>query len=309
LYESLEDLEVRFSDDVRNADLVIVGSYVPEGAAVGDMVFRLAQGVTAFYDIDTPVTLARIDCGLDYLEPRQVPKYDLYLSFTGGPTLDLLQERYQSPRPRALYCSVDPEQYRPDPKATPEFDLGYLGTFSEDRQPVLNRLLLQAAYRWPAGRFTVAGPQYPDTVVWPSNVTRVEHLEPGLHRRFYTRLRYTLNVTRRDMVRAGYSPSVRLFEAAACGTPIISDEWRGIGRFFAPAVEILLSNGPKQTLGYLRDIPEKDRLEIGRRARARVLASHTAAHRAMELEAYVNEVRGGTVEPVSGDGQFARSAS
>ena len=309
LYESVDDLETRFSGDIRNADLVIVGSYVPEGVAVGDLVFRLSRGVAAFYDIDTPVTLARIDCGLDYVEPRQVPRYDLYLSFTGGPTLDLLQERYGSPRPRALYCSVDPEQYRPDPAAVPNYDLGYLGTFSEDRQPVLNRLLLQTAYRWPSGRFAVAGPLYPDTVVWPSNVDRTEHLEPGLHRRFYTRLRYTLNVTRRDMVRAGYSPSVRLFEAAACGTPIISDDWRGIDRFFAPGTEILLSNGPKQTLGYLREISERDRLEIGRRARARVLQSHTADHRAMELEAYVNEVRGGTVGRVSAGAELVRSAS
>ena len=309
LYESLEDLESRFADDIRTADLAIVGSYVPEGASVGNIVLRLAQGVTAFYDIDTPVTLARIDCGLDYIQPRQIPKYDLYLSFTGGPTLELLQQRYGSTRPRALYCSVDPDQYRPDKSAIPEFDLGYLGTFSEDRQPVLNRLLLQAAYRWPGGRFTVVGPLYPGTVVWPSNVHRSDHLEPGLHRRFYTRLRYTLNVTRRDMVRAGYSPSVRLFEAAACGTPIISDEWPGIGQFFKPTTEILLTNNPKQTLKYLRDIPEKNRLEIAKRARARVLQSHTAPHRAMELESYVNEVRGVAAVTAPRDGVLARSAS
>lgn len=309
LYESLEDLEVRFAAEIRGADLVVVGSYVPEGTAVGDAVFRLATGVTAFYDIDTPVTLARIDRGIDYIEPRQIPRYDLYLSFTGGPTLDLLHERYRSPRPRPLYCSVDPEHYRPDPGRAPDLDLGYLGTFSEDRQPVLNRLLLQAAYRWPAGRFAVAGPQYPGTIVWPDNVERTEHLEPTLHRRFYTRVRYALNVTRRDMVVAGYSPSVRLFEAAACGTPIISDQWRGIGRFFTPATEILLSNGPKQTVGYLRDLSETDRLDIGRRARARVLQSHTAAHRAAELEGYVNGVRGAAGPEVASGPALERSAS
>ena len=291
LYESREDLEGRFAAEIRDADLVIVGSFVPEGAAVGDAVLRLARGVTAFYDIDTPVTLARIDRGLDYLEPRQVPRYDLYLSFTGGPTLDLLHERYGSPRPRALYCSVDPDHYRPDPTVAPDLDLGYLGTFSEDRQPVLNRLLLGAAYRWPAGRFAVAGPQYPATVVWPDNVERTEHLDPSMHRRFYARQRYTLNVTRRDMVRAGYSPSVRLFEAAACATPVISDVWPGIDQFFTPSAEILLSRSPKQTLEYLRDIPEAERLEIGRRARARVLQFHTAGRRAEELEACVADVR------------------
>ena len=292
LYRDVQDVERRFTEEIRCADLVIVGSYVPDGARVADIVFRTAAGVTAFYDIDTPVTLARLDAGIDYLEPAQVARYDLYLSFTGGPTLDVLRERYGARHPRALYCSVDPEQYRPDAGESLAFDLGYLGTYSADRQPVLDRLMLQAARRWPAGRFAVVGPQYPAEVAWPANVQRTEHLAPNLHRRFYTQQRFTLNVTRRDMVAAGHSPSVRLFEAAACGTPIISDEWKGLGRFFTPGAEILLSANARQTLAYLQDIPEKDRLEIGRRARARVLAAHTSAHRAGELEEFVSDVSG-----------------
>jgi spore maturation protein CgeB len=294
LYRDLQDVERRFTDEVRSADLVIVGSYVPDGARVADAVFRTAMGVTAFYDIDTPVTLARLDAGVDYLEPAQVARYDLYLSFTGGPTLDLLRDKYGARHPRALYCSVDPEQYRPDPGERPAFDLGYLGTYSADRQPVLDRLMLQAASRWPAGRFAVVGPQYPADVAWPDNVQRTEHLAPNLHRQFYSQQRFTLNVTRRDMVAAGYSPSVRLFEAAACGTPIISDEWKGLGRFFTPGAEILLSANARQTLAYLQDIPEKDRVDIGRRARSRILAAHTSAHRALELEEFVSEVGGRT---------------
>jgi spore maturation protein CgeB len=292
LYQDIADAEKRFAADLRSADLVIVGSYVPEGAAIGDLVFRLAGGVTAFYDIDTPVTLARVDAGIDYLRPAQVSRYDLYLSFTGGPTLDLLRDRYGARHPRALYCSVDAEQYRPDPAVEAVVDLGYLGTYSADRQPALERLMLGAARRWPSGRFAVVGPQYPGDVRWPDNVVRTEHLAPNLHRRFYAQQRFTLNVTRRDMVAAGYSPSVRLFEAAACGTPIISDDWKGLGRFFTPASEILLSSNARQTLTYLQDIPEEDRLEIGRRARARVLAGHTSAHRAIELEEYVRDIVG-----------------
>jgi spore maturation protein CgeB len=149
--------------------------------------------------------------------------------------------------------------------------------------------MLEAARRWPAGRFIVAGPQYPETLEWPRNVERVVHLPPAEHRRFYTRLRYTLNVTRKDMVRAGFSPSVRLFEAAACGTPIVSDVWPGIEHFFTPGLEILLSRKTRETLAYLRDLPEADRREIGLRARERVLRAHTAAHRATELEEYVRE--------------------
>jgi spore maturation protein CgeB len=292
LYQDLQDLERRFAEEIRAADLVIVGSYVPEGARAADLVFRVATGVTAFYDIDTPVTLARLGSGIDYLEPAQVGRYDLYLSFTGGPTLDVLRDRHGARHPRALYCSVDPEQYRPDPGESAAIDLGYLGTYSADRQPVLDRLMLQPARHWPAGRFAVVGPQYPPEVGWPPNVQRTEHLAPNLHRRFYAQQRFTLNVTRRDMVAAGYSPSVRLFEAAACGTPIISDDWKGLGRFFAPGAEILLSANARQTLTYLQDIPEQDRLEIGRRARARVLAAHTSAHRAIELEQFVRDVSG-----------------
>jgi spore maturation protein CgeB len=293
LYTSVAELEDRHAESLRTADVVILGSYVPDGIAAGDVVQRHARGVTAFYDIDTPVTLARLCAGdVDYVAARQIPRYDLYLSFTGGPTLDVLRERYRSPRPRPLYCSVDPDLYFPEPKFSKRYDLGYLGTYSDDRQPVLERLMLQAAKRWPDGRFIVAGPQYPDSLVWPKNVKRIQHLAPAHHRKFYNKLRYTLNVTRRDMVKAGYSPSVRLFEAAACGSVIISDTWKGLDRFFTPAAEILLSRNAAETCRYLREIPEDDRVQIGVRARARVLGAHTAQHRARELEEYVAEVRG-----------------
>src|SRR5207253_6090561 len=103
------------------------------------------------------------------------------------------------------------------------WDLGYLGTYSADRQPALDQLMLQPARRWPLGRWVVAGPQYPASLDWPSGVERLEHVSPDQHRGFYSAQRFTLNLTRAAMLRAGYSPSVRLFEAAACGTPIISD--------------------------------------------------------------------------------------
>jgi spore maturation protein CgeB len=291
LYKSVSELEDRFATEIRDADACVVGSYVPEGIDVGDLVQRVATGVTAFYDIDTPVTLARLKGGLDYLAPRQIPRYDLYLSFTGGPTLDILRLRHGARRARPLYCSVDADLYSPDASGGEGLthDLGYLGTYSHDRQPVLDRLMFRAARRWPEGRFVVAGPQYPEHLTWPDNVARITHLEPAKHRRFYTGLRFTLNVTRRDMVVAGFSPSVRLFEAAACGTPIISDMWPGLDGFFRPGAEILLSKSASETLAYLRDMPEASRVETGRRARARVLAAHTAAHRAAEFVAAVEE--------------------
>jgi spore maturation protein CgeB len=304
IYESLAELAEKATADLKEADLTIVGSYVPEGIEVGDLVLRTAGGLTAFYDIDTPVTLARLAAGgTEYLATRQIPPYDLYLSFTGGPTLEILERHYGSPHARALHCSVDPDLYYPEPRRA-RWDLGYLGTYSDDRQPVLDRLMLQAAVQWPEGHFAVAGPQYPDSIVWPRNVKRVVHLAPHQHRRFYNAMRYTLNVTRADMVRAGYSPSVRLFEAAACGTPIISDAWEGIEQFFTPDVELLIARSAKETLEYLRDIDEETRTAMAARARERVLSAHTAAHRAIELEAYVADAAG-----VADVGHLFRGAS
>jgi spore maturation protein CgeB len=294
LYSSVTALESRFAAEVREADLVIVGSYVPEGVEVGEWVTGAARGATAFYDIDTPVTIAKLDRGdTEYLAPHLIPRYDLYLSFSGGPLLERIERGFGSPMARPLYCSFDPELYYPEPQA-PRWDLGYMGTYSDDRQPPLERLMVEAAREWSEGRFVVAGPQYPQTIRWPGNVERIDHLPPSEHRRFYNQQRFTLNITRADMIRAGYSPSVRLFEAAACGTPIISDYWDGLESFFQLGKEILVSRGPDDTLRFVRDMPESERVRIGAAARERVLAAHTAAHRAAELEGYAVEVLHGT---------------
>jgi spore maturation protein CgeB len=285
-YDSVEALD-GWRNEVANADAVIVGSYVPDGVEVGRWAQRTAQGVTAFYDIDTPVTLAKLRRGdFEYLTPELIAGYDLYLSFTGGATLDLLEQRYGAPAARALYCSVDPDTYRPLdlPK---RWDLSYLGTYSPDRQPTLERLLIEPARRAPNRRFVVAGPQYPDDIDWPANVERIDHVPPADHPAFYAASRFTLNVTRADMIAAGWSPSVRLFEAGACATPIVSDRWLGLAELFAPGREIILADDADEVLAALAT----DAGAIGQAARAKTLAGHTAAHRARELEAHLEEAR------------------
>jgi spore maturation protein CgeB len=291
LYRGLPELRDRHAAAIRRADLVVVGSYVPEGREVARWVQRLARGVTAFYDIDTPVTVAgllRGDC--EYLARELVPGFDLYLSFTGGPMLARIERQLGARAARPLYCSADPEVHRPSGRP-PRWDVGYVGTYSADRQPALERLLLEPARLRPAARLVVAGPQYPPGVGWPRNVARIEHLAPADHADFYAAQRYTVNVTRADMVRAGYSPSVRLFEAGACATPVISDPWPGLETIFAPGREILLARGTADVLGYLDRLPEDERRAVGERARRRVLAEHTAAHRAEALAGYVREIR------------------
>lgn len=286
LYQSIEELDAHAAS-VESADAVIVGSYVPEGIRVCDWVLERASGVTVFYDIDTPVTLARMAAGdCEYLSTEQISQFQLYLSFSGGPTLRRLEKEFGSPCARAFYCSVDPEQYYPE-NVPHRWDLGYLGTYSDDRQPGLDRMLVDPARQWSAGQFVVAGPQYPDGIKWPENVERIEHLAPYQHRRFYNSQRFTLNVTRADMILAGHSPSVRLFEAAACGTPIISDWWEGLDELFEIGTEILVVEDRESALTILQHMTPEQRMAIGTAARRRVLAGHTSAHRAEELERHL----------------------
>ena len=285
LYPDLAALE-QWREQIASADAVIVGSYVPDGVAVSRLVQQWARGTTAFYDIDTPVTLAKLAReDFEYVSPEVIPGFDTYLSFTGGPTLDLLEEKYGSPAARALYCSVDDARYRPT-GAAKKWDLSYLGTYSPDRQPTLDRLLLEPARRAPDKSFVVAGPQYPADIAWPANVERIDHLPPAQHADFYSASRATLNVTRADMIAAGWSPSVRLFEAAACGTAIVSDRWAGIEDVLTPDREILLADTADDVAAALA---RADLDAIGAAGRARVLAAHTADHRAAELEDYLRE--------------------
>jgi spore maturation protein CgeB len=294
LYHNLAELRNRWRKSLAEADLVIVGSFVPDGIAVIKLVASIAKGIVAFYDIDTPITLVGLAAGAcPYINAALVPVFDLYLSFTGGPALRLLEDQYRARAARVLYCSVDPDHHRPTP-AEPVWDLGYLGTYSADRQPTLDALMCQPAVQWPGGRFTVAGPLYPAALSWPPNLDRIEHVGPDQHGWFYSRQRFTLNITRADMVRMGYSPSVRLFEAAACGTPVITDWWPGLSTIFMPGKHILVARSGKEVLSYLRDLSDEERQQLAIRARKHVLAHHTAAHRAMALERYVEELFVGT---------------
>jgi spore maturation protein CgeB len=295
LYRDLEELKERSAHLIRDADVVIVGSYVPSGVEVARFVLETARGLTAFYDIDTPVTLAKLGRGdYEYLHPALIPSFDLYLSFTGGPTLDYIETHYGARAARHLACSADPSRYKPT-GAAPIYELGYLGTFSADRQPALEGLLFETARRRPRHRFVVGGPSYPAELDFPPNVEWVEHVPPLRHASFYGSQRATLNITRADMVRAGFSPSVRLFEAAACGLPIISDRWSGIETYFEPGAEILLADSASDVLRYLFDLSLEALSEVGQRARARVLREHTARARAAELLRYIAELRGSSL--------------
>ncbi len=287
IFESWEEILPFVRTELRDSDVAMVGSYFPDGIAALEAVLASNVPVKAFYDIDTPITVRslRENGRADYLLKSHLPELDIYFSFTGGPLLQLIQEDLGAPFAVPLYCSVDPDKYRERP-ADPRFtcDMSYMGTYAPDRQPKIDELLCVPARRLPDRKFIVAGPQYPSHIDWPENVERIMHLNPRHHAQLYSSSRITLNVTRREMVVAGYSPSVRLFEAAACGVAIASDNWPGLETFFTPGREILVATGSDDIVRYLKNYAVDELRRIGRAARDRVLAAHASDVRGKEFE-------------------------
>ena len=294
LYEEWDSVRELARRELADADVAMVGSYFPDGIKAIDLMLESNVAVKTFYDIDTPITVAKLkeSGATDYLRGDQVAGFDVYFSFTGGPMLREIESRLGAPKAAPLYCSVDPEKYRRFPVAKRyACEMSYMGTYAPDRQPKLEELLCGTAELLPERRFVVAGPQYPKSVKWPANVRRIMHLNPRWHPHLYSSSRITLNVTRRDMVMAGYSPSVRLFEAAACGATIASDNWPGLNSFFQPGKEILLPSGADDIARYLNEADAAELVRIGDAARERVLLEHTSAKRAEEFEQAVEHAR------------------
>lgn len=266
------------------ADAAIVTSYCPDGRAACELVLGSLARARVFYDLDTPVTLARLAAGEDvpYLPARGLGGFDLVLSFTGGPALDLLRDRLGARRVAALHGSVDPEVHRPVPAAAAwSAACSYLGTWSADRQDALELLFLEPARRVPRP-FVLGGSLYPPDVHWPPNVTRVEHVAPPEHPAFYCGSPITLNVTRSPMASSGFCPSGRLFEAAACGIPVLTDAWPGLETFFTPGDQILVARDTGDAVAAI-ELPRGELRAIGRRARDRALAEHSGTRRAAQL--------------------------
>jgi spore maturation protein CgeB len=291
IYRDLDDLKRRFGPAVRKADAVIVGSSVPEGAEILAWARRQTRGPLAFYDLDTPFTLESLEGEDDAcLSRANLEQLDLYLSCSGGRALSILGHHFGVARVRHLPGAVDHRRFRPMNLPKP-YLLGYLGTYREDRHPALERFLLHAAREFSDQRFVVAGARYPEGTRWPRNIDRIATPWPRDQPAFYAGQRFTLNLTRDPMRRLGYSPGIRLFEAAACGSVIISDIWDGIAAYFTPDKEILLCRGEEEVRQRLSAISEEALLEIGQAARERILREHTFLHRAIYLERFLAEAR------------------
>ncbi len=286
-YRSLAELREAHTSRIRDADAVIIGSFVPEGIAVADWVFRHARGVTAFYDLDPNATLAHLELGsCNYLAAEAIPRFSLFLSTASGPLLQRFEHEFDARGVHPLHRAVDPSTFYPDDRAK-TWRCGYLGAYSEGRLAMLQSLLLEPATQLPEEDFAVAGAGYPATVRWPENVERLPDVGPADRRAFFNAQDFTLNLSPSALIPAGHAPDARLFEAAACGTAIISEGWYGIEEFFEPNEEILLLNRSEDVVRVLRETPPERIAAIGQAARRRVLADHTAAHRAAELEGLI----------------------
>jgi spore maturation protein CgeB len=286
LYSDWKDVHGTARRHVRDADVAMVTSYCPDGIAATDLVLNAPAALATFYDLDTPVTLDSLRAGspVSYLGERGLRDFELVLSYTGGRAIDELRHQLGARAVATLYGSVDPDVHRRvAPTAAFRADLSYLGTYAEDRQATLEELLIEPARRLHQRRFVIGGAQNPHAFPWTENVYFVQHLEPAQHPAFFSSSRLTLNVTRRAMKEMGYCPSGRLFEAAACGAPILSDYWEGLDLFFEPGAEIIVARNSDEACAAI-ELPYGAVQEIARRSRERTLAEHTAAKRAEELE-------------------------
>lgn len=285
LYPDWNSVLPRAQAEIADADVAIVTSYCPDGIDACEFTLSSSAAVRAFYDLDTPVTLDRLRSGqtVEYLPPDGLRDFDIVLSYTGGAALTELQERLGAQRVAPLYGSVDPSVHRPvDPLSGDRADLSYLGTFAEDRQQGVNELFIEPARRLPGRRFLLGGASYNASFPWTKNIYFRHHVAPAQHPAFYCSSDLTLNVTRRAMRDMGYCPSGRLFEAAACGVPIISDQWEGLDQFFTPGSEILIAREAQDVVDALA-MPREQLQRIGAAARERALAEHSAERRAQEL--------------------------
>ena len=299
LFSQWEDIRSTASSDVRDADVAIVTSYCPDAIAATDLILSEGRAIPVFYDLDTPVTLARLMTGdtVPYIGPRGLSDFELVLSFTGGPCVaDEFRGRLGARDVRPLYGHVDADIHRPVPPQ-PHYraDLSYLGTYSEDRQVALEALLVTPARARPDLRFLIGGAQYPQDFPWSSNIYFVRHLPPPEHAPFFASSRLTLNVTRAAMAKMGWCPSGRLFEAAACGAPLLSDEWPGIGDFFAPGEEILIARDQQDTLAALA-LADAELRRMALRAYERTMDQHTSDKRARELVSMLEQTASSGVD-------------
>jgi spore maturation protein CgeB len=278
-------------DGARRADVVVKAS----GVGVNDTeleagVLELGGPLAVFWDVDAPATLARLERDPGDALRGLIPRYDLVLTYGGG---DPVVQRYEALGAREcvpVYNALDPETHHPVP-SEPRWasDLAFLGNRLPDREERVEEFLVRAALLAPNRSFLLGGAGWEDRSL-PGNVRRVGHVPTAAHNAFNCSPLAVLNVSRESMATNGFSPATRLFEAAGAGACLISDAWAGIERFLEPGEEVIVAQDGEGVAGVLEELTPARAGTIGARARRRLLAEHTYAGRAVQVEALLQRV-------------------
>ncbi len=269
------------------ADLVVKAS----GVGVFDelleaevLKLRRNGNLVAFWDVDAPATLDRVQAGGDAFEAL-IPQYDAIFTYGGGlPVVEAYRE-LGAKECVPVYNALDPETHfpvSPDPRFAG--DLAFLGNRLPDRERRVEEFFLKAAALAPELRFLLGGAGWGDKARTP-NVAYFDHVYTRDHNAFNSTPRAVLNISRESMARYGFSPATRIFEAAGAAACLITDEWKGIEQFLEPGREVLVARSGEEVAEHVRALDTGRAREIGRAARRRVLAGHTYAHRARQVEA------------------------
>jgi spore maturation protein CgeB len=269
----------------RGADVVVKASGV--GVCDAELeagVLELEAGVTVFWDVDAPATLARVESDAEEPLRALVPRYDLVLTYGGG---DPVVDRYVALGAREcvpIYNALDPQTHHPVPP-DPRFrcDLAFLGNRLPDREARVEEFFFRAAGLEPERSFLLGGSGWDDKPL-PPNVRNLGHVSTNDHNALNSTPLAVLNVSRESMAANGFSPATRVFEAAGAGACLITDAWDGIEQFLEPGVEVLVARDGAEVAALLRDLDRDRARAVGRAARRRVLAEHTYAHRAQQVE-------------------------
>lgn len=284
---SEEDV-LRTVEQARGADLVVKAS----GVGVHDELLERAvlelqspETLVVYWDVDAPATLDRMNALVSDPLRALVPRYDLVLTYGGG---DPVRRAYKALGARdciPIYNALDPSTHFPvEPNPRFEGDLGFLGNRLPDREARVEEFFLRAAAQLPERKFLLGGSGWGDKAV-PPNVNYLGHVYTADHNAFNCTPLAVLNISRESMARYGFSPATRVFEAAGAAACLITDAWEGLDHFFEPGREMLVASSGDDVAQIVRELDAKKARAVGQAAYKRVLAEHTYAHRAAQLDA------------------------
>ena len=285
IYEAPDEAAVRaVVEQARGVDLVVKTS----GVGVFDDVLEDAvlglDTYTAFWDVDAPATLSRMEDDPDDSFRALLPSYDLVLTYGGG---EPVVRRYTDLGAReclVVYNALDPTTHhpaRPDPRF--EVDLALLANRLPDREARIEEFFLRPASLLPDRTFLLAGNGWGDKAV-PPNVRLLGHVGTADHNAFNSTPLAVSNVTRDSMVANGWSPATRVFEVAGAAACQITDGWQGIEDFLVPDREVLVAYDGAEVADHLRDLDPSRATLLGKAALERVLSEHTYGHRAVQVD-------------------------